>query len=81
MSTQNLKVALHVPMATPSVGDNIKVTAVSAGNLPTTAYSPAGSASSGGTVLPTAPAAGKFLISGSGSTFPPTWADADGGRF
>ena len=79
MSRQNLKVALHVPIAAPAVGDAIKVTAVSATNPPTTAYAPAGGG--GGAALPTATVEGQLLVAGAGPGFAPTWGDGDCGRF
>ena len=81
MTTQNLKVALHVPIAAPVVGDAIKVTAVSATNPPTTEYAPAGGGGGGGVALPTASRQGQLLVAGAGPGFAPTWGDGDCGRF
>ena len=78
MSRQNLKVALHVPIAAPAVGDAIKVTAVSATNPPTTVYAAAGG---GGVALPAATVEGQLLVAGAGPGFAPSWGDGDCGRF
>lgn len=65
----------------PNAGDVVQVYAVPPAQVPVTQFAPAGAGGGGGATLPTATVPGQFMVSGTGPTFSPVWADGDGGRY
>ena len=75
MTTQNLKVALHVPLDTPGAGQVVRVKT----STPyTTEYAAGGG---GGAALPAATKEGQVLTSGTGPAFAWSAEDLDQGAY